>query len=286
MFKKKAFTLIELLVVIAIIALLMSVILPALGKAKQQVKLILCGSNQRQVVQAVLAYQSDNNGHLAPAIAGKQKTLFRPGTVVTDPDDVSQWHRPVAMSYNTSNAYVLNGGHHGRFMLPYLDSVDVYSCTLAPLDPEATVEGQSYTFQQGYQGLHDIGDGTYSLLWNYQGFANNTNSFIGAGSRKRTAANLLICDSVFFSNNYASFGYPGNNQLAMAHPFPGASKETPGYADRVLYLREYTGGGPAELPEAKLNAGYIDGHVERFSSQDMRKQQNLIVDTYLPNKIK
>jgi len=59
-----AFTLVELLVVIGIIALLISVLLPALNKARQQANLIDCQSRLRQMGQALGIYVAENNGFL------------------------------------------------------------------------------------------------------------------------------------------------------------------------------------------------------------------------------
>ena len=60
----KGFTLIELLVVIAIIALLLSIIMPALGKVKAGAKKTVCATNIRQNGQAFNLYASDNDGEL------------------------------------------------------------------------------------------------------------------------------------------------------------------------------------------------------------------------------
>lgn len=64
---KKAFTLIELLVVIAIIALLIGILLPALGNARRGARTTTCGVTQRSIGQAFTFYNNDHKEIVVPS---------------------------------------------------------------------------------------------------------------------------------------------------------------------------------------------------------------------------
>ncbi|MFI4913124.1 MAG: type II secretion system protein [Sedimentisphaeraceae bacterium JB056] len=62
--KKRAFTLIELLVVISIIAILMAVMIPALGRARESAKSVVCRANLKQIGVVLGLYGEDYNNKL------------------------------------------------------------------------------------------------------------------------------------------------------------------------------------------------------------------------------
>lgn len=72
--RPRAFTLIELLVVIAIIALLISILLPSLSRARELSKRTVCAANLRGIGQAMFIYAQDDP-QVFPSIAGLQNSL-------------------------------------------------------------------------------------------------------------------------------------------------------------------------------------------------------------------
>jgi prepilin-type processing-associated H-X9-DG protein/prepilin-type N-terminal cleavage/methylation domain-containing protein len=70
MIKVKKFTLIEIMVVIAIIAILISFLLPGLGRARKASQLAVCASNQTQVAMGIFMWSDDHESYIPNAYSG------------------------------------------------------------------------------------------------------------------------------------------------------------------------------------------------------------------------
>ena len=106
--RRRGFTLVELLMVIGIIAVLISLLLPTLNKAREQARRVKCMANLKQLTWAYLAYAQESRGRIAGANTG-------------DPVADRSFHDWVATG-NTRACLTLG------MLWPYLKNYDVYKC--------------------------------------------------------------------------------------------------------------------------------------------------------------
>ncbi len=136
--KKKGFTLIELLVVISIIALLLSILIPALTKVKKQAQFVVCGSNIKQMVIAEVMYTVENDGYFSNGMICLSQPYGDANPAIADrdsSDDDCRWHDE---KYNNDNRYDLWGQ-----IWPYLEKQEIALCpTFKSL---AKAEGSGHT---------------------------------------------------------------------------------------------------------------------------------------------
>jgi prepilin-type N-terminal cleavage/methylation domain-containing protein/prepilin-type processing-associated H-X9-DG protein len=107
--RRCGFTLIELLVVIGIIGLLIAILLPTLGKAREQAKATACASQLRQLGLGLMIYAQNNAGWL-PSWSGWHQLEDDGTTVPRSPGDETKvaWTTQLAPSFVRPNNTIYN----------------------------------------------------------------------------------------------------------------------------------------------------------------------------------
>jgi len=139
--------LIEVLVVISIVVLLIAVLLPALGAAREHSRRVVCGANLKQVGLSAFTFSND---HKAQAYL-RSYWLYEQG-----------WSYPSATSYGGASSE--EGWIYWQPLLPYINQdTRIFYCPSAETTPGSSIGRSSYCAQMYARG-YQIHSGTYSAV--------------------------------------------------------------------------------------------------------------------------
>lgn len=231
------FTLVELLVVIGIIALLISILIPILGKANAAARTANCASNIRQICQALILYAGANRGQFPPNVTSPSAQWWY------DQDRIGRLLTPIEL--------VLQG--------------PVATC---PDDPEAvrSYAMNIYASSNVPAAVRSAGNGT---LWKQNTAGSSKLLLVSEGWSTDGSAKLGFSTPATIgmrgSTPGARFGGgAGINPLYNAKRWGQVNCELAYNRHRSVKIS----GAPTQ-PIGRLNIGYADGHVALKSNADL-----------------
>jgi prepilin-type N-terminal cleavage/methylation domain-containing protein len=240
--RKKGFTLVELLVVIAIIALLMAILLPALGRARAAARRVVCANRIRQTMIAIMAYADFNKDTFPKGAMGAPMSSIVKGR---------GWSQPNWL-WDTDYAYIAK----------YLKDTRIMMCTDVPASVKNGIDYQGHRYDghpyipnwltgdwTGHTYLLGYGymTGHYAQFWDAP--TESDQSGVKAEpwfspSRVTDKGNLpLVIDIVSDDERGSTF---------VAHGGSGPKEEA--YSATLSIQQQVPGGG--------LNVGTMDGAVQ------------------------
>lgn len=216
-----AFTLIELLVVIAIIGILASLLLPALGRAKERAHRAACLNNLRQILVAVHLYAGDFDGELPKA--------------GTDYPDKRDTHTPILST------------HTRDVLLQYASPLKVFDCPNLASQFESDDNWRVQPYYGVAIGYHYLG-GQANTPWPPVGTI--TNTWISPQKTSDKPSLELAADLNVFTYSYQKILAPHSSGGAVLHDEHYFEKHPESYHQR-----------PPDIGGQGGNVGRLDGSV-------------------------
>jgi len=269
--RAQSFTLVELLVVVAILAVLASLLLPALKSARERGKTTKCASNQRQVGAGMFAFLGDHNGYYP---------YGNPVALYDCPTPGPLWENPpgnVICPASPGTNYVANLGWSAAYVSPWTYAISRY------MNPAYIGYGGVWACPSNPWPFPTTGAGGYSVSYQMNGqmFPNNFYNVCGSGAfggfrRRIRVTDISAPAKVFFvgekpyvngANPYSFYPYSaGGINLITPANCGDMSANAFGKPPLAPYLTNYNYSiYAAWWHNWGMNSLYVDGHVERNS---------------------
>jgi len=249
----------------------MAIIVPVLGKAKEQARAIVGMNNQKQVVSALNLFALDNSDRYPQSVAtmgfGPTRGWMSPAKLI-GPYKRSGEIRSVS-----------------TYLKTYIPDADIIHCPSAPRKfsylQECWDSGEAWDYP-GEGRDRDPVVGTYCFYWGYTGYIGG-HRVTWQGPRTPAAggmqSKLLITDYFAYDNMRNKGAYTSCEKSRVADVVP------------EYYVSSPVWSIPADpnmpVPNVQLRSGYTDGHVETYSTSEAVLMEVLLrpalFEPYPPN---
>jgi hypothetical protein len=235
----------------------MAILVPALSAVRRRADGLLTMRNQRETTNGLNLYAMDNDDRYPPSVA------------TVGFDDSWNWYDPTRL-IGTRKRTPRTHRSMSAYLSPYIQDARTIFCPSAP---------RPYTYLQEAWEAADEWDhpetpmtsdqltGTFCFYWNYLGYLDQRSLFRGpsgpaAGGYGQST--LLLTDHLGYGSwrSYESFGEAA---FTSCEKLPGGVVLPEHHLHAALWGAE---GDPEEtMPDVKLRAAYVDGHVSTYSAR-------------------